>query len=161
MGQCVSPDDVYLGLRGLRTLDVRLRQHAENSLKVAKWLQSRPEVDHVRHPALDTCPGHEFFERDFNGGNGLFSFVLKSSAPQATTALLDGMIHFKMGYSWGGFESLILANEPNSFKTLRRVANPNFNGTLVRLHIGLENVDDLIDDLEQGLKRYTSSIQNQ
>lgn len=161
MGQCVSPDDVYLGLRGLRTLDVRLRQHAENSLKVAKWLQTRPEVDHVRHPALETCPGHEFFQRDFQGGNGLFSFVLHNSVPAATTSLLDGMEHFKMGYSWGGFESLILANEPKSFNKLRSVANPNFKGTLIRLHIGLENVDDLIADLEQGLERYQASIQDQ
>ncbi|WP_428773396.1 cystathionine beta-lyase [Vibrio sp.] len=158
MGQCVSADDVYLGLRGLRTLDVRLRQHAESSLKVAQWLQSRPEVDQVRHPALESCPGHEFFERDFTGGNGLFSFVLKSSYPRATTALLDGMEHFSMGYSWGGFESLILANEPKSFDSLRTVANPHFNGTLIRLHIGLEDVEDLIADLEAGLKRYNAVL---
>ncbi|NVD06414.1 cystathionine beta-lyase [Vibrio sp. JPW-9-11-11] len=158
MGQCVSPDDAYLGLRGIRTLDVRLRQHAENSLKVAQWLQTRPEVDHVRHPALETCPGHEFFERDFTGGNGLFSFVLKTSYPRATTALLDGMKHFSMGYSWGGFESLILANEPKSFNSLRSVANPNFDGTLIRLHIGLENVDDLIADLTAGLDRYNALV---
>tara|TARA_Y100001956_G_C4111512_1_gene182672 strand:- start:415 stop:1620 length:1206 start_codon:yes stop_codon:yes gene_type:complete len=158
MGQCVSPDDAYLGLRGIRTLDVRLRQHADNSLKVAKWLQNRPEVDHVRHPALETCPGHEFFERDFTGGNGLFSFVMKSSYPRATTALLDGMKHFSMGYSWGGFESLILANEPKSFNALRTVANPNFEGTLIRVHIGLEDVDDLIADLEAGLERYNALI---
>jgi cystathionine beta-lyase len=154
MGQCVSPDDAYLGLRGIRTLDVRLRQHAENSLKVARWLEQRPEVDHVRHPALESCPGHEFFERDFTGGNGLFSFVLKTSYPRATTALLDGMKHFSMGYSWGGFESLILANEPKSFDALRTVANPQFSGTLIRIHIGLEDVDDLITDLEAGFSRY-------
>jgi cystathionine beta-lyase len=158
MGQCVSPDDAYLGLRGIRTLDVRLRQHAESSLKVAKWLETRPEVDHVRHPALESCPGHEFFKRDFTGGNGLFSFVLKNSNPQATTALLDGMTHFSMGYSWGGFESLILANEPSSFNSLRTVANPNFEGTLIRVHIGLEDVDDLIADLEAGLERYNALI---
>ncbi|MGD8170268.1 cystathionine beta-lyase [Vibrio sp. TRT 21S02] len=161
MGQCVSPDDAYQGLRGLRTMDVRLRQHAENSLKVAQWLQSRPEVDHVRHPALETCPGHEFFKRDFTGGNGLFSFVLKTSYPRATTTLLDGMKHFSMGYSWGGFESLILANEPKSFNSLRTVANPNFDGTLIRLHIGLEDIDDLIQDLEAGFKRYNSMLQEQ
>ena len=86
MGQCVSPDDAYLGLRGIRTLDVRLRQHAESSLKVAKWLETRPEVNHVRHPALESCPGHEFFKRDFTGGNGLFSFVLNNSNIKATTA---------------------------------------------------------------------------
>jgi cystathionine beta-lyase len=158
MGQCVSPDDAYLGLRGIRTLDVRLRQHAESSLKVAKWLETRPEVDHVRHPALESCPGHEFFKRDFTGGNGLFSFVLKNSNTQATTALLDGMKHFSMGYSWGGFESLILANEPSSFDSLRTVANPNFDGTLIRIHIGLESVDDLIADLEAGLDRYSALV---
>ncbi|WP_060982801.1 cystathionine beta-lyase [Vibrio splendidus] len=158
MGQCVSPDDAYLGLRGIRTLDIRLRQHAESSLKVAKWLETRPEVDHVRHPALESCPGHEFFKRDFTGGNGLFSFVLKNSNTKATTALLDGMTHFSMGYSWGGFESLILANEPNSFDSLRTVANPNFEGTLIRVHIGLEDVDDLIADLEAGLERYNALV---
>ncbi|OED69375.1 cystathionine beta-lyase [Vibrio cyclitrophicus] len=158
MGQCVSPDDAYLGLRGIRTLDVRLRQHAESSLKVAKWLESRPEVNHVRHPALESCPGHEFFKRDFTGGNGLFSFVLNNSNIKATTALLDGMTHFSMGYSWGGFESLILANEPSSFDSLRTVANPNFEGTLIRVHIGLEDVDDLIADLEAGLERYSALI---
>ncbi|CAK2854676.1 cystathionine beta-lyase/L-cysteine desulfhydrase/alanine racemase [Vibrio crassostreae] len=158
MGQCVSPDDAYLGLRGIRTLDVRLRQHAESSLKVAKWLDTRPEVDHVRHPALESCPGHEFFKRDFTGGNGLFSFVLKNSNTKATTALLDGMTHFSMGYSWGGFESLILANEPSSFNSLRTVANPNFEGTLIRVHIGLEDVDDLIADLEAGLERYNAFV---
>ncbi|MDG3088347.1 cystathionine beta-lyase [Vibrio hannami] len=160
MGQCVSPDDAYLGLRGIRTLDVRLRQHEENSLKVANWLAQRPEVDHVRHPALETCPGHEFYKRDFTGGNGLFSFVLKTSDSKATTELLDGMKHFSMGYSWGGFESLILANEPSSFNSLRTIANPNFTGTLIRVHIGLENVDDLIADLEQGFARYNAALSN-
>lgn len=158
MGQCISADDAYLGLRGIRTLDVRLRQHAENSLKIARWLQSRPEVDHVRHPALETCPGHEFFERDFTGGNGLFSFVLKTSDSKATTALLDNMQHFSMGYSWGGYESLILANEPKSFNSLRTVAHPHFEGTLIRLHIGLEDVNDLIVDLEAALARYNTVI---
>ncbi|PMM65308.1 cystathionine beta-lyase [Vibrio splendidus] len=158
MGQCVSPDDAYLALRGIRTLDVRLRQHAESSLKIAKWLETHSEVDHVRHPALESCPGHEFFKRDFTGGNGLFSFVLKNSNTKATTALLDGMTHFSMGYSWGGFESLILANEPSSFDSLRTVANPNFEGTLIRVHIGLEDVDDLIADLEAGLERYNALV---
>jgi cystathionine beta-lyase len=158
MGQCVSPDDAYLGLRGLRTLDVRLRQHAQNSLAIAHWLADQPEVDHVRHPALETCPGHEFYQRDFTGGNGLFSFVLKSSDAKATTALLDGMQHFSMGFSWGGFESLILANEPKSFDSLRTVAHPHFAGTLIRVHIGLEDVDDLIADLKAGLERYSAQL---
>lgn len=158
MGQCVSPDDVYLAMRGLRTMGVRLKQHEESSVKVAKWLAEHPLVDHVRHPALPSCPGHEFYLRDFNGCNGLFSFVLKQSNTTATTALLDDMEHFSMGYSWGGFESLILANEPSSFNALRTVANPNFEGTLVRVHIGLENVDDLIADLEAGLNRYQAAL---
>ncbi|AEH33392.1 cystathionine beta-lyase [Vibrio anguillarum] len=158
MGQCVSPDDAYLGLRGLRTLDVRLRQHAQNSLTIAHWLAEQPEVDHVRHPALETCPGHEFYQRDFTGGNGLFSFVLKSSDAKATTALLDGMQHFSMGFSWGGFESLILANEPKSFDSLRTVAHPHFAGTLIRVHIGLEDIDDLIADLKAGLERYSAQL---
>jgi cystathionine beta-lyase len=161
MGQCISPDDAYLALRGIRTLGVRLQQHEKASLEVAQWLTTRPEVDHVRHPALATCPGHEFFERDFTGGNGLFSFVLKTSNTKATTALLDGMHHFSMGYSWGGFESLILANEPRSFNSLRTVANPNFEGTLIRLHIGLEDTAELIEDLEAGLKRYNAVLLEQ
>ncbi|MBJ7015525.1 cystathionine beta-lyase [Vibrio cholerae] len=158
MGQYASPDDVYMAMRGLRTLDVRLRQHEQNSLQIAQWLQTRPEVDHVRHPALATCPGHEFFERDFTGGNGLFSFVLKTTHPEATTALLDGMQHFSMGFSWGGFESLILAHEPKAFASLRSVANPHFCGTLIRVHIGLEDVEDLIAELEAGFTRYNQIL---
>lgn len=158
MGQCVSPDDAYTALRGIRTLDVRLRQHDESAKKVANWLAERPEVDHVRHPSLPSCPGYEFFQRDFTGGNGLFSFILKQSNSKATTALLDGMSHFGMGYSWGGYESLILANEPSSFNSLRTIANPNFTGTLIRLHIGLEEVNDLITDLEAGFARYNREL---
>ncbi|WP_342608525.1 cystathionine beta-lyase [Vibrio tritonius] len=154
MGQCVSPDDAYLAMRGIRTLGVRLQQHQASSLKVAKWLEQHPQVAEVRHPALETNPGHEFFKRDFTGGNGLFSFVLKQSCPKATTAFLDNLTHFSMGYSWGGFESLALANEPKSFDVLRTVANPHFAGTLIRLHIGLEETDDLIADLDAALKIY-------
>ncbi|EFP95429.1 cystathionine beta-lyase [Vibrio caribbeanicus] len=158
LGQCVSADDAYLGLRGIRTLDIRLRQHAENSLTIANWLTSRPEVDHVRHPELPSCPGHEFFKRDFKGGNGLFSFVLKTSYPKATNAFLDTLQHFSMGYSWGGFESLVLANEPKSFNSLRTIANPNFKGTLIRVHIGLEDVDDLIADLTAAFEKYNEVL---
>lgn len=158
MGQCVSPDDAYTGLRGIRTLDLRLKQHAKHSLEVATWLAEHPLVAEVRHPALASCPGHEFFKRDFTGGNGLFSFVLKHSDSKATTALLDNLKHFSMGFSWGGYESLILANEPKSFNSLRSVANPNFEGTLIRLHIGLEDVSDLIADLEQGFAHYQNAL---
>lgn len=158
MGQCISPDDAYLAMRGIRTMGVRLKQHEKSSIKVAKWLEAHPLVDHVRHPALASCPGHEFYQRDFKGCNGLFSFVLKQSDSKATTALLDGMTHFSMGYSWGGFESLILANEPRSFNALRTIANPNFEGTLIRVHIGLEDVEDLIHDLDEGLQRYQDAL---
>ncbi len=108
--------------------------------------------------AYQAAPDTEFFQRDFTGGNGLFSFVLKQSNSKATTALLDGMSHFGMGYSWGGFESLILANEPSSFNSLRTIANPNFTGTLIRLHIGLEDIEDLIADLEAGFERYNKAL---
>jgi cystathionine beta-lyase len=151
MGQCTSPDDLYLALRGIRTLSVRLKQHQASALKIAQWLAARPEVATILHPAFESCPGHEFFERDFSGGNGLFSFVLNKGSQAAITALLDGMSHFKMGYSWGGFESLILAiSNPRNLRT----ATPwKYQHPLIRLHVGLEDVDDLIADLEQGFQR--------
>ena len=151
MGQCTSPDDLYLALRGIRTLGVRMKQHETNALKVAHWLASRDEVETVLHPALPSCPGHEFFKRDFTGSNGLFSFVLKESPNLNTTAMLDGMHHFKMGYSWGGFESLILAIA--NVQSIRTVTTWPYKTPLIRLHIGLEDVDDLIADLEQGFAR--------
>lgn len=151
LGQCASPDDIYLAMRGIRTLGVRLKQHQKASLIVAKWLEQRPEVKTVLHPGLESCPGHEIFKRDFEGGNGLFSFVLKQSNVQAVTALLDGMHHFKMGFSWGGFESLILA--VSGLKKMRTATQWPHDETLIRLHIGLEDVDDLIADLEQGFDR--------
>ena len=151
LGQCTSPDDLYLALRGLRTLSVRLRQHQQNALTIAKWLMQRSEVETVLHPVLSSCAGHEFFQRDFSGSNGLFSFVLNKGTEKAVTALLDGMQHFKMGYSWGGFESLILAN--HNVQSLRSVTQWPYQHALIRLHIGLEDVDDLIADLAQGFER--------
>ncbi|RJG47901.1 cystathionine beta-lyase [Motilimonas pumila] len=156
MGQCTSPDDIYNALRGLRTIGVRMRQHQDSALKVARWLEQREEVDHVRHPAFTSCPGHAFFERDFTGSNGLFSFVLNRGNQAALTALLDGMEHFKMGYSWGGYESLILA--VNGVKSLRTATEWQAAGPLMRVHIGLEDVDDLIADLEQGFARFNSCL---
>ena len=151
MGQCTSPDDLYLALRGIRTLGVRLRQHQESAIKIANWLSQRPEVDTVLHPAFESCPGHEFFERDFKGSNGLFSFVLNRGNQEALTALLDGMTHFKMGYSWGGFESLILGI--SSVQSMRSVTKWQYEFPLIRLHVGLEDVDDLINDLTEGFER--------
>ncbi|MGJ8693164.1 MAG: cystathionine beta-lyase [Thalassotalea sp.] len=153
MGQCTSPDDLYLALRGIRTLGVRMQQHEKNALKLAHWLAERDEVETVLHPALPSCPGHEFFKRDFTGANGLFSFVLKDQNFN-TRAMLDGMEHFKMGYSWGGFESLILAIA--NVQSLRTVTKWQYQGPLIRLHVGLEDIDDLIEDLAAGFERLKS-----
>jgi len=155
LGQCTSPDDAYLALRGLRTMPVRLKQHETSAIKIAKWLEKHPLVDHIRHPAFESCPGHEFFKRDFSGSNGLFSFIMKEGNQKAITAMLDGMHHFKMGFSWGGFESLITASL--SIEHLRSTTGWD-KGTLIRLHVGLEDVEDLIEDLENGLKRYQSQL---
>jgi len=156
MGQCTSPDDLYLAMRGMRTLSVRLKQHEENALKVANWLATRDEVDTILHPAFDSCPGHEFFKRDFTGSNGLFSFVLNRGDQRAIDALLDGMEHFKMGYSWGGFESLILGN--TNVGRLRTATHWPHKFPLIRLHIGLEDVDDLIADLALGFERLNAAL---
>jgi len=156
MGYCTSPDDVYLASRGLRTLGVRMAQHEQNALKVANWLLTRPEVDHLRHPAFDSCPGHEFFKRDFSASNGLFSFVLKEGNLKSITALVENMQHFKMGFSWGGYESLILG--VFGIDKLRTATTWDSKKPLIRLHIGLENVDDLIADLEAGFERFNAAL---
>ncbi len=156
MGYCLSPDDAYLALRGLRTLKIRLKQHEANGLKIAKWLEGRPEVDHVRHPAFESCPGHEYWKRDFTGANGLFSFVLKQGHEAATTAMMEGMKHFKMGFSWGGYESLILTY--HGINRYRTATGWTAKGPLVRLHVGLEDPDDLIADLENAFRRFNQKI---
>ena len=156
LGQCASPDDIYTTLRGLRTLSVRMRQQADNGLIVAKWLAEHPLVDHVRHPALESCPGHQYYVRDYKGSNGLFSFVLKSTSNKALGAMINNMALFKMGYSWGGFESLILAT--TNFADIRTATVWQASGPLVRLSIGLEDVQDLIDDLATGLQRYEDEL---
>ncbi|UGA51422.1 MULTISPECIES: cystathionine beta-lyase [Dickeya] len=154
MGQMADADSAYMASRGLRTLGVRLQQHQENGLRVARWLAERPEVATVNHPALPGCKGHEFFVRDFSGANGLFSFVLKEKLSREQLAhYLDHFSHFRMAYSWGGFESLILANQPEELAAIRPAGGVDFTGTLVRLHIGLEDCDDLIADLETGFRR--------
>ncbi|QWT39127.1 cystathionine beta-lyase [Dickeya dadantii] len=154
MGQMADADSAYMASRGLRTLGVRLQQHQENGLRVARWLAERPEVAIVNHPALPGCKGHEYFVRDFSGSNGLFSFVLKEKLSREQLAhYLDHFIHFRMAYSWGGFESLILANQPEELAAIRPAGGIDFTGTLVRLHIGLEDCDDLIADLETGFRR--------
>ncbi|WP_428617215.1 cystathionine beta-lyase [Shewanella sp.] len=156
MGQCTSADDIYLASRGLRTLGVRMAQHEKNALKVANWLATRPEVDHLRHPAFTTCPGHEFFKRDFSASNGLFSFVLKQGNIKSITAFVENMQHFKMGFSWGGYESLILG--VFGIDKLRTATQWDSSKPLIRLHVGLENPDDLIKDLEAGFERYNAVL---
>ncbi|MEC6822772.1 cystathionine beta-lyase [Photobacterium piscicola] len=154
MGQMVDADTAYVAARGLRTMGVRLKQHHESSIKIAEWLAQHPQVERVNHPALPSCKGHEFFLRDFNGSCGLFSFVLKKRLDSHQIAdFLDNFKHFSMAYSWGGYESLILANQPEELNCIRPAGKVDFEGTLVRVHIGLEDCDDLLDDLAQGLMR--------
>ena len=150
-GVCAGADEVYLGLRGLRTLSTRLRQHAESGLKLASWLQGRPEVTRVLHPALPGDPGHALWKRDFLGCCGLFAFELDASVTvQQTDALIDGLEHFSIGYSWGGFESLIIPTTGG----IHRTAVPwTAKGPTLRIHTGLEDPDDLIADLAAGLDR--------
>lgn len=150
LGYSVGPDDVYLGLRGLRTLSVRLQRHQENALKVATWLEGRAEVQKVLYPALPSHPGHALWKRDFTGASGLFSILLKDLPKPAVDAFLDSLQFFRMGASWGGYESLAL---PVS-NVLHRSAVPwTDKGALIRLHIGLEDAADLIADLEDGFSR--------
>jgi len=147
LGVCAGPDDVFLALRGLRTLAVRLAQHHQSGLEIARWLETRPEVARVLHPALEGDPGHAIWRRDFTGASGLFSVILKPVPLKAVDALLDAVELFGMGYSWGGFESLII---PFDCAPYRTATNWQPEGPALRLHVGLENVHDLKADLEQG-----------
>jgi len=141
LGFATSPDDAWLGSRGLRTMAVRLKQHEQNGLRVAQWLKGRAEVGRVLHPALPDCPGHECWTRDFKGSSGLFSFELKGADKSQRAAFVDALKLFGIGYSWGGYESLAIPADPH--RTVSRAPAEN----LVRLHIGLEDPDDLIADL--------------
>jgi cystathionine beta-lyase len=142
LGHAVSPDDAWLGSRGLRTLGVRLKQHEENALTVAHWLKNRPDVGRVLHPALADCPGHDLWKRDFKGSSGLFSFELKDATAKSRAAFADSLKLFGIGFSWGGYESLVLPVDP--VRTVSQAPAPN----LVRLQIGLEDPEDLIADLD-------------
>ena len=149
-GDAVGPDDCYLAQRGLRTLAVRLKQHHESGLKVANWLQTRSEVKRVLHPGLPDDPGHAIWKRDFSGASGLFSFVMEPVEKAQLANMVDHMELFGMGFSWGGFESLILPSDPTKIRT---ATNWDEDGQLIRLHVGLEDPDDLIADLEAGFGR--------
>ncbi|NQU59117.1 MAG: PLP-dependent transferase, partial [Rhodospirillales bacterium] len=150
LGYGASPDDCFMALRGMRTMNARLPIHQESALQLAHWLDQRPEVARVLHPALPSCPGHEFWKRDFTGSSGLFGFVLKDDFSKVqVAAMIDDMELFAMGYSWGGFESLIVPYGT----TPPRSALPWGAGQLIRIHAGLEAVEDLIADLEAGFVR--------
>jgi cystathionine beta-lyase len=149
LGQYASPDDCWLTLRGLRTLGVRLKTQGEAGLQIARWLETRPEVARVLHPALPSCPGHEFFVRDFTGSCGLFGVVFQPEfSAEAVVAMIDALQLFGIGASWGGYESLVL---PTTGTISRSAGTGVFEGEMARFHIGLENIEDLIADLDQGL----------
>jgi cystathionine beta-lyase len=150
LGLCPGPEDAYLGLRGLRSLAVRLERHQRSGLEIANWLAARPEVARVLHPALPGDPGHAIWQRDFTGASGLFSIVLKPASREALARMLDGLKLFGMGYSWGGFESLILPIDPTAYRTATKW---KAEGPALRLHIGLEDVEDLKADLDAGFAR--------
>ncbi len=150
LGVCPGSEETWLALRGLRTLDVRLARHHVSGLAMAQWLAEQPTVAHVLHPALPTHPGFELWQRDFLGASGLFSIVLHPTTEVALAAMLDGLTLFGMGYSWGGFESLIIPFDPASYRTATVWSAP---GPALRLHIGLEHIDDLKADLAAGFER--------
>ena len=154
MGQMVDADSAYMTTRGIRTLGIRLKEQEKSGITIANWLAQRPEVKAVYHPALPSCLGHEFFKRDFKGASGVFSFELyEKLSDEQLSNFLDHFKIFTMAYSWGGFESLILANQPEEITRIRPAIERKLTGTLIRLNIGLEAVEDLIADLEQGFER--------
>ena len=147
LGLCVGPDDMFLALRGLRTLAVRLARHYDSGLTVARWLEKRPEVARVLHPGLESDPGHGLWARDFSGASGLFSVVLKPMAEKAVYAFMNELQLFGMGFSWGGFESLVILFDCTEYRTATKWAP---GGPTLRFHVGLEDTGDLIADLERG-----------
>lgn len=156
LGMSAAPDDVYLAMRGLRTLPTRLPAHQANGLRIAEWLAAQPEVVEILHPALTSDPGHAVWKRDFTGACGLFSFVLDPafSGERRLAALLDELEHFGMGYSWGGFESLLIPVSPARLRTATPWPRPDRpEGQVMRVHAGLEDPDDLLEDLAAGFER--------
>ncbi len=154
LGYCAGPDDCYLALRGLRTIATRLPRHQETAHTIARWMAERDEVKKVLHPALGNCPGHEFWRRDFTGSSGLFGVVLKDFPKNAVDAMLDGMKLFAMGFSWGGYESLMIPTYPDRIRTVTKWPH---TGPSLRIHAGLEDPDDLIEDLRRGFERLNAA----
>ena len=147
MGCCAAPDDVYQVLRGLRTMGVRLERHEQNALEVARWLEGKPGVSQVLHPALESFPGHDLWKRDFSGSSGIFSIVLDGGGEKQAHAFLDALEIFGLGYSWGGYESLAV----HVWLGDRTIAKGDYGGPIIRLQIGLENPEDIKADIERGL----------
>lgn len=150
LGTSPGSEETYLGARGIRTLDVRLTRHMASGLEMAQWLEGRPEVHRVLHPGLPSHPGHAIWKRDFTGASGLFAVVLKPTREASLAAFLDGLELFGMGYSWGGYESLVIPFDPSSYRTATRWAE---TGPALRFHIGLEATSDLKRDLDAGFER--------
>jgi cystathionine beta-lyase len=150
MGITASSDDCFLGLRGLRTLAARLDRQQASAMRIAQWLRARPEVKEVLYPALPGARGHELWKRDFRGASSLFGVILQPVDEAHVDAMLDGMHIFSMGWSWGGFESLIIPTFPERTRSLTRWSP---GGPCLRLAVGLEDADDLIDDLDEGFAR--------
>jgi cysteine-S-conjugate beta-lyase len=149
MAMCPGPEDVFLALRGLRSMELRLREAERQGLAMAHWLAARPEVAHVLHPALPSCPGHAIWKRDFKGACGLFSALLQPCSKKAIAAFFDRLQLFGMGYSWGGFESLIIPFDCRAYRTATHWTPP---GPAIRLSIGLEDIEDLQADLAAGFE---------
>ena len=154
LGTCAGPDDIYLGQRGLRTMSVRLERHSRTALRLAEWLKARPEVARILYPPLPDDPGHDIWRRDFTGASGLFGVVLQPCSDKALDALLEGCELFGMGYSWGGYESLIV---PAHYGLRRTGTTWDPPGPTIRIHAGLEDPDDLLADLEQALGRFAAA----
>jgi cystathionine beta-lyase len=154
LGLCASPDDCFLAARGLRTLALRMNEHSKRSTAIAGWLETQPGVTKVIHPALPSHPDHAIFKRDFTGAGSVFSIVLEPKPRAALAAMVDGFTLFSMGWSWGGYESLALPIHPEKTRTAVEWTEP---GTMLRLHIGLEGVDDIKADLAAALARYRAA----
>jgi cystathionine beta-lyase len=150
LGVIIAPEDAFLTLRGIRTMHIRLKEQMPAGIEMANWLAARPEVARVLHPALPSDPGHAIWKRDFTGASSLFAIELKPASAKAVGAMLDGLSLFGMGASWGGYESLVLPFDCTAYRTATK---PGFAGPTIRLHIGLEDLEDLKEDLDAGFAR--------
>ncbi|MCB1591490.1 MAG: cystathionine beta-lyase [Alphaproteobacteria bacterium] len=151
LGTCAAPDELWLALRGLRTMPVRMKQNAQNALKVAQWLEKRPEIKRVYYPALKNDPNHKLWKRDFSGANGLIAILLKEAPKKAVSQFVNNLNLFPIGSSWGGYESLL---QPQALENCRSAVPWTERGACLRLQIGLEDPEDLIADLQQAFERF-------